>query len=104
MADKVGGLTSLEEVMLIALQSRGVKFRTQVPTKSGFVLDFLVGENIAIETDGPCHNSPKARRRDYARDKILRSNGYEVHRLSYKNMQDINLVDEWLDSVLGPPL
>lgn len=101
MLERVGGLTSLEEVMLKALQSRGVKFRTQVPTKSGFVLDFLVGDRLVIETDGPCHNSSKSRHRDYARDKILRSNGYEVHRLSYKN---IDKIDGWLDEVLGPPL
>lgn len=91
----------MEEVMLKALQSRGVKFRTQVPTRSGFVLDFVIDDRIVIETDGPCHDGSKNRRRDRFRDKILRAGGYEVHRLSYKKIDDI---DGWLDEVIGPPL
>lgn len=101
-AEKVGGLTSLEEVMLKALQLRGVKFRTQVPTRSGFVLDFLINDRIIIETDGPCHDGSKNRRRDRFRDKILRGSGYKVHRLNYKNMQSPEEIDQWLDSILGP--
>jgi very-short-patch-repair endonuclease len=99
--ERVGGLTSLEEVMLASLQSRGVQFRTQVPTRSGFVLDFLIGSSLVIEVDGPCHNGSKNRRRDRFRDKILKSNGYQIHRLSYKK---IDQIDEWLDGVIGPPL
>lgn len=98
--ERVGGLTSLEEEMLNALQSRGVKFRTQVPTRSGFVLDFLVGENIVIEVDGPCHDGSKNKRRDRARDRILQKNGYTVHRLGYKRIES---ADAWLDEILGPP-
>lgn len=104
LAELVGGLTSLEEIMLDALLPRGIYFRVQVPTSSGFVLDFLVNDRVVIEVDGPCHNSSKARKRDRFRDRILKSQGYEVHRLSYKNMQTPESVNQWLDSVLGPPL
>jgi very-short-patch-repair endonuclease len=104
MVEKVGGLTSLEEVMLKALQSRGAKFRTQVPTRSGFVLDFLIGDTLVIETDGPCHSSSRNKKRDRFRDKILRQNGYKVLRISYKTINDPQKFDNWLNSVLGPPL
>jgi len=105
VAEMVGDdLTSLEVVMLNALRPRGIDFRVQVPTSTGFVLDFLVDDRVVIEVDGPCHNSSKARKRDRFRDRILKSQGYEVHRLSYKHMQTSEEVDKWLDAVLGPPL
>jgi very-short-patch-repair endonuclease len=94
--------TSLELLMIQALENRGVSFRSQVPTRSGFVLDFLIGDDLVIETDGPCHDGSKNKKRDRARDRILKIGGYKVHRLSYKNMQSPEEIDQWLDSVLGP--
>ncbi|MDD3984241.1 MAG: DUF559 domain-containing protein [Aliarcobacter sp.] len=94
--------TSLELLMIQALEKRGINFRSQVPTRSGFVLDFLIGESLVIEVDGPCHDGSKNKRRDRGRDRILRIGGYKVHRLSYKRMQTPEEIDRWLDEVFGP--
>ena len=91
--------TSLEKIVIDALVSRGVHFRTQVPTRSGFVLDFLISPNIVIESDGPCHDGSNNKRRDRFRDKILKINGYNVHRIDYRDIENGNL-DEFLDGIL----
>jgi len=98
---KSSELTSLEELMVDALKSRGVVFRAQVPTRSGFVLDFLIGDHLVIETDGPCHDGSKNKKRDRARDRILKIGGYKVCRIGYKMMNDQEKFNAWLDKVIG---
>jgi very-short-patch-repair endonuclease len=91
--------TSLEEVVIKELENRGIKFRSQVPTRTGFVLDFLIGKNLVIEADGPCHDGSKNKRRDRFRDKILTQSGYDVHRISYKVISDPEKFKNWLDKL-----
>ena len=92
--------TSLEVLLIEALQAREVIFRSQVPTRTGFVLDFLIAPNIVLEADGPCHDGSKNRKRDRARDRILKKSGYVVHRLPYTLIEDREKLDARLDEIL----
>ena len=92
--------TSLEVLLIEALQAREVIFRSQVPTRTGFVLDFLIAPNIVLEADGPCHDGSKNRKRDRARDRILKKSGYVVHRLPYTLIEDREKLDARLDDIL----
>ena len=92
--------TNLEQIVIEALQAREVIFRSQVPTRTGFVLDFLIAPNIVLEADGPCHDGSKNRKRDRARDRILKKSGYVVHRLPYTLIEDREKLDTRLDEIL----
>jgi very-short-patch-repair endonuclease len=80
--------TSLEKIVANELDKRKVDYVCQYPTSSGFVLDFVVGPNICIEADGPCHDSSKAKRRDWFRTKCLKLEGWKVYRLGYELIND----------------
>lgn len=80
--------TDLEQIVFDLLKSKGIDFVEQYPTSSGFVLDFVVGPNICIEVDGPCHDSSKAKRRDWFRTKCLKLEGWKVYRLGYELIND----------------
>jgi very-short-patch-repair endonuclease len=92
--------TSLELVVIDALQALGISFRTQVPTRTGFVLDFLIGDNLVIEADGPCHDGSKNRNRDRFRDRILKQSGYEVHRIGYQIIEDPGKLKKRLEEII----
>lgn len=92
--------TSLEVLLTEALLARDITFRSQVPTRTGFVLDFLIAPNIVLEADGPCHDGSKNRKRDRARDRILKKSGYVVHRLPYTLIEDREKLDTRLDEIL----
>jgi very-short-patch-repair endonuclease len=60
----------------------GAKFRRQVPLGK-YVLDFVCFERkLAIEIDGPSHESDARRRRDAVRDAWIALAGLRVLRLS----------------------
>lgn len=92
--------TNIEQLLCNELTIRNIHFVTQFPTESGFVLDFVIPPNIVIETDGPCHDSAKARKRDWFRDKVLRNEGWIVHRLNYKIMTNPIFLKQHLDIIL----
>ncbi len=92
--------TNLEQIVSDALTERGIKFAAQFPTTSGFVLDFVIGPNICIEADGPCHDSSKAKKRDWFRTKCLITEGWKVYRLGYKLINDSHLLSKRLDEIL----
>lgn len=75
-------LTSLEEAVKQALDSLGVAYVTQFPTRSGFLLDFaLIGSRIAIEADGPLHANRRSK--DRFRDYLLRREGWRIVRIDF---------------------
>lgn len=92
--------TDLEQIVSDALTERGVSFAAQYPTTSGFVLDFVIGPNIVIEADGPCHDSSKAKRRDWFRTKCLIMEGWKIHRLNYHIIADPTKLNVALDKIL----
>jgi len=93
--------TSLEEIVADELQSRGIEFLEQHPTRSGFVLDFVIFPNIVIEADGPCHDSSKNRRRDRFRDRILKNEGWKVYRLNYELITNSEKFKQMMNIIIG---
>ena len=92
--------TSLEEIVANELKSRNIPFLEQHPTRSGFVLDFVIAPNVVLEADGPCHDGSKNRRRDRFRDRILKNEGWKVYRLGYKLIGDSLLLRNRLNEIL----
>ena len=80
--------TSLEKIVADELDKRKVEYISQYPTTSGFVLDFVLSPNIVLEADGPCHDSNKAKKRDWFRTKCLKLEGWKVYRLGYNLIND----------------
>ncbi len=93
--------TDLEQIVFDLLKSKGIDFIEQYPTTSGFVLDFVVSPNIVIEADGPCHDSSKAKRRDWFRTKCLKLEGWKIHRIGYKTINDHERLEHRLDEILA---
>lgn len=92
--------TSLEKIVADELDKRKVDYVCQYPTSSGFVLDFVVGPNICIEADGPCHDSSKAKRRDWFRTKCLKLEGWKVYRLGYELINDPERLSARISEIL----
>jgi very-short-patch-repair endonuclease len=79
--------TCLEERMFTYLSQLGIPFFEQYPTRSGFIVDFLIlvkskgGKTIGIETDGSnWHSSWRQRRKDRFRDRLLGDDGWIIIR------------------------
>lgn len=92
--------TSLEKTVANELDKRKVDYVCQYPTSSGFVLDFVVGPNICIEADGPCHDSSKAKKRDWFRTKCLKLEGWKVYRLGYELINDPERLSSRITEIL----
>ena len=81
--------TSLEVQIEAILRKLGLRYAAQFPTRTGFVIDFAVwhdGRKIALEIDGPCHDTPRARKRDAFRTLKLKRGGWEVVRIHHSEM------------------
>lgn len=77
-------LTSLEVAVGDALDRAGIKYIPQYPTRTGYVIDFAIpGRHIAIEADGPLHDTPGARQRDAFRTHRLKQEGWHVVRIHW---------------------
>jgi very-short-patch-repair endonuclease len=69
----------------------GLKFRRQHPV-GGFVLDFYCPSlSLAIELDGPCHDTPEQAAHDAARSALLAARGIRVLRLPNSEVTAENL-------------
>jgi very-short-patch-repair endonuclease len=77
--------TDAETLLWHELRGRrldGWKFRRQVPIER-FVVDFVCFEaRLIVEVDGPLHLDAEQRRKDEARDALLRMNGFKILRFS----------------------
>lgn len=73
--------TNLERLICKALTRIEANFLTQVPIDN-FLVDFLIEPNIIIEADGPIHESDEQQKRDRNKDRILRSKGFRIERIS----------------------
>jgi very-short-patch-repair endonuclease len=76
--------TGIEVFVHNLLDREGVKFEFQKPLIGRFIVDFFISPNIVIEVDGPHHE--KQRDRDGERDARLRSAGFAVLRITYKQL------------------
>ena len=95
-------LTSLEVQVGDALDRAGIKYIPQYPTRTGFVIDFAIPErHLAIEADGPFHDTPDARKKDAFRTHRLKQEGWHVVRIHWS--EDIEgAVKNLLPVLLAP--
>lgn len=82
--------TDLEQLVAFALSKNGAKFLTQIPI-GNFLVDFYIEPNIIVEVDGPYHETDEQRKRDQNKDRILRSFGFRVERISYSMLENLSL-------------
>ena len=92
--------TNIEEKVRDYLEKNGVDYVFQYPTRSGFVIDFvIVDQRIAIEVDGShWHTSKKAKKRDRFKDYQLKREGWRVIRIKEEDMDNL---DSLLSSIFG---
>lgn len=78
------GPTSIEQIMMDALDRSGIEYIFQFPFANKFLCDFkLANCNIIIECDGVYwHSSFKAKRRDKGKDAYLTKCGFKVLRFT----------------------
>jgi len=94
-------LNTLEKLMALKLLQNEIKFIPQytikipiyfpvnyVDIRKFFVADFLLENNIIIETDGKLHMEEENYIRDRKKDNILTAMGYRVFRFSHKEVFD----------------
>jgi very-short-patch-repair endonuclease len=76
--------TSIEKIMMAALQQAGIPFTFQKWIGYGFVYDFgLGGQNILIECDGEYwHSRPENKDRDRKKDEYAREKGFKLLRFT----------------------
>lgn len=92
-------LTSLEKAVEKALEQLSVEYFRQYSTRTGFVIDYaLPAYSIALEVDGPWHDTQERRKRDRFRDCQLEREGWHTARIHWKGI-DGHLVDK-LEAVL----
>ena len=88
-ARKLRRQLSLPEVLLLqALRQRpnGLKFRSQFPVGE-ITSDFAcLSHRLVIEVDGEGHDRGDQPRRDAARDALLREKGFDVMRISARDV------------------
>lgn len=92
-------ITSLEKIVKEYLEKEGVDYVFQFPTRTGFVIDFvLLREKIAIEVDGKkWHSTEKIRKRNRFKDYQLSKEGWKVLRIKE---EEINNLDSLFSSIL----
>lgn len=69
-----------ELIFIDILNDNNIKYKFQY--KIGpYKADFLLGESLVCELDGPHHTQPEQKAHDLKRDKYLRKMGYKVLRI-----------------------
>ena len=103
-------MTQAEIVLWTRLRSKrilGYKFRRQEPIFD-YIVDFYCSElKLIIEVDGEIHSHGEQRDYDIKRDKILKTNGYHIIRISnFEILNDINeaikLITIFISTNLSP--
>lgn len=66
-----------------------------------YILDAaIVDRKIDIEADGPMHDRPEAKAKDRRRDAYTKSRGWSVVRISWLDMEDVDLVRNMIIGVM----
>lgn len=72
-------------------QRKGIRFRSQRPIDY-YIVDFLIYmKAIVIEVDGGYHFTPEQRTKDQVRQRYIESKGFEVIRVTNKQVFDNDL-------------
>ena len=84
--------------MKAILDAQGLEYEYELPTRSGFVLDFAFPEiKTAIEVDGYYHQFTK--NRDNFRDHILKRGGWLIIRIKADDLNNPELIEKHLSLV-----
>lgn len=103
-------MTKAEIILWSRLRSKkvkGFKFRRQQPIFE-YVVDFYCHElKLIIEVDGEIHDLSEISKIDSKRDNILKINGYQIIRLSNREIEteidaSINKITTFITSILPP--
>jgi len=82
MLERTDEETLPEKLLKEEMEREGLKFVSQFPVRSGFIIDFAFPDKrIGVEVDGVhWHSSKKQRRRDKFREYILDRGGWKIIR------------------------
>jgi very-short-patch-repair endonuclease len=97
-------LSCLEIRVRDALNRIGIPYEAEWPTRNGFLIDFaFLKSMIALEVDGPHHDSPMRRKKDGFRTQCLKQFGWRVVRLHHSILDSLSdgQLDAWLSEKLG---
>lgn len=84
--------TSIENIVYKELQSKGIYFERQKLINDRFLVDaYIPSLNLIIEVDGNYwHNLDRVKRKDKAENAYLKKCGYNLLRLSEKEISDLS--------------
>jgi very-short-patch-repair endonuclease len=98
--------TGAERTLWAALRNRrcnGYRFKRQVVIE-GLIVDFYCRElRLAVELDGPVHQTPEGRQRDEARDAHLQSRGIRVLHLPNEQASTARVLAAVTEFTRRPP-
>jgi very-short-patch-repair endonuclease len=84
-----GSTSPLEESLHDALRRARISFATHQPFFGKYIVDVLITQKLVIvEADGSSHLLKAAREKDARRDADFRQAGYEVVRITYREIAD----------------
>lgn len=86
--------TPSELLMIQKLKFRNIAFQFQYPVlteESFFTADFFIPKyGVIIEVDGGCHETKQMRNKDFIKDLLYESLGYNVIRIKNKDVDTFN--------------
>ena len=80
--------TSLESIIEEALNTLNIYYIPQFPTRTGFIIDYAIPDKkIALEIDGPYHDTKEQKKRDSFKDYMLKREGWQVIRIHWTKIE-----------------
>jgi very-short-patch-repair endonuclease len=84
-----GTTSPLEQLLQDTLKQARISFATHQPLLGRFIVDILITQKpVAVEADGSSHLLKAARQKDAHRDETLAQAGYQVVRITYRDIAD----------------
>jgi very-short-patch-repair endonuclease len=94
--------TDAEELLWQLLRNRKLndwKFRRQHPIREGYILDFYCAETrVAVEVDGPIHNTASQKEYDKNREEVLKEFG--IRTIRFTNDEVLNAPEKVLQQII----
>lgn len=97
-----------EKEVRLLLEEIGIDYQERV-WEGGYEMDFVVGDRINIEVDGPFHDTHKHHIKDMLRDKALTEKGYQIYRMKMyvgvkkraqlKNEKALQILEQFLAKI-----
>ena len=69
-----------EKDVRLLLEANGIDYAERT-FEGGYEMDFVIGNKLNIEVDGPFHDTHKHHVKDSLRDKALVKKGYQIYRM-----------------------